>query len=91
MYAKILSRITVNEGWTDPIVARPEHRRREAGRALLLSGLRLLVERGVERAALGNSSENLAMQRLATRVGFRLESAKVWFSKQVEWDADSQV
>jgi mycothiol synthase len=72
-----------NEGWTDPIVVHPEHQRRGVGQALLLTGLRLLADRGVVQAALGTSSENVAMQRLAASVGFRVESTKVWFSKQV--------
>jgi mycothiol synthase len=73
-----------NEGWTDPVTIHPNHQRRGVGKALLLTGLRLLADRGIEQAALGTSSENLAMQRLAVSVGFRIESTKVWFSKQVE-------
>jgi hypothetical protein len=42
-----------------------------------------LKQRGVDTAVLGTSSENVAMQRLAASVGFRVESAKVWFEKQV--------
>jgi len=79
-----------NEGWTDPIVVHPKHQRRGVGRALLLRGLRLLADRGVEQAALGTSSDNLGMQRLAESVGFRLESARVWFSRQVISNVDSQ-
>jgi mycothiol synthase len=79
-----------NEGWTDPIVVHPGHQRRGVGKALLLMGMQLLAEHGVEQATLGTSSDNLAMQRLAESVGFRLESTKIWFSKHVESTADSQ-
>ena len=47
------------------------------------TGLDPLKQRGVDTAILGTSSENVAMQRLAASVGFRVESAKVWFEKQV--------
>jgi len=73
-----------SEGWTDPVAVHPEHQRRGLGRALLLTGMRLLAARGLDQAALGTSSENLAMQRLAASVGFRVESTTVWFSKRLE-------
>ncbi|MBN1148843.1 MAG: GNAT family N-acetyltransferase [Anaerolineales bacterium] len=78
-----------NEGWTDPVAVHPDHQRRGLGRALMLTGLRLLAERGVEQAAVGTSSENLAMQRLAASVGFRLESTTAWFSKAVIGNRDA--
>jgi len=50
---------------------------------LLLTGLRLLRERGVETALVGTSSENEKMQRAAKAVGFRVESNTIWFAKPV--------
>ena len=72
-----------NEGYTDPVAARPEYQGRGLAKALLLTGLRLLRERGVETALVGTSSENEKMQRAAKAVGFRVESATVWFAKPV--------
>jgi mycothiol synthase len=72
-----------NEGYTDPVATHPAHQRRGLARALLLTGLRLLQERGVETATMGTSSENGKMQQAAKAVGFRVESATVWFAKPV--------
>ncbi len=72
-----------NEGYTDPVATHPEYQRRGLARALLLTGLRLLQERGVETALMGTSSENVKMQRAAEAVGFRVKSSTVWFVKPV--------
>jgi mycothiol synthase len=72
-----------NEGYTDPIATHPDFRRRGLARALLLTGLRLLKERGMDTAVLGTSSENMAMQQAARAVGFRLQSTTLWFAKPV--------
>lgn len=71
------------EGYTDPVATHPAFQRRGLARALLLTGCRLLKQRGVETAVLGTSSENVALQRVAKSVGFRVQSAKLWFEKQV--------
>jgi len=70
-----------NEGYTDPVATHPEYQGRGLAKAMLLTGLRLLQERGVETALMGTSSENEKMQRAAKAVGFRVESATVWFAK----------
>ncbi len=49
----------------------------------MLTGLRKLKERGAEKAMLGTSSENTAMQRAAESAGFRLAWSKVWLSKPI--------
>jgi len=71
-----------NEGYTDPVATHPAFQRRGLARALLLTGFRLLKQRGVDTAVLSTSSENTAMQRAAALVGFRVQS-KIWFVKQV--------
>jgi ribosomal protein S18 acetylase RimI-like enzyme len=73
-----------NEGYTDPLATHPKYQRKGLGRALLVVGMQKLKQRGAEWAALGTSSENLAMQRTAQAVGFRLQSSTVWFSKPVD-------
>ncbi len=70
-----------NQGYTDPIGVHPDFQKKGLARALLLTGLRLLQERGIEYATLGTSGENGAMQAAAQSAGFCLESAKVWFTK----------
>ncbi|MGH2593012.1 MAG: GNAT family N-acetyltransferase [Anaerolineae bacterium] len=72
-----------NEGWTEPVGTHPEFRQRGLARALLLTGLSLLKQRGVDAALLGTSSANVAMQRAAESVGFRPLSTIAWFSKPI--------
>lgn len=72
-----------NEGWTDPVGTHPEFRQRGLARALLLTGLSLLKQRGVDAALLSTSSANVAMQRAAESVGFRPLSTIAWFSKPI--------
>lgn len=75
-----------NEGYTDPIATHPDFQRHGLAKALLLTGLHQLKQRGVAAAALGTSSENRAMQNLAQAVGFRVRSTTLWFSKPVSPD-----
>ena len=72
-----------SEGYTDPIGVHPDFQRQGLARALLLTGLKLLHECGLAYAALGTSSENVAMQAAARSAGFQLESTKVWFAKSL--------
>ncbi len=72
-----------NEGYTDPVGTRPDFQRRGLARALMLTGLRALKQRGMDFAVLGTSSENVAMQRTAKAVGFHVESTTLWFSRPV--------
>lgn len=73
-----------NEGYTDPVATHPDFQQRGLAKALLLTGMHKLKERGMERAVLGTSSENTAMQRAAQAAGFRIQSTKLWFAKAVE-------
>jgi ribosomal protein S18 acetylase RimI-like enzyme len=70
-----------SDGYTDPLGVRPDFQKRGIARALLLTGLRLLQERGVTCAVLGTSSENVAMQAVAQSAGFQVECSKIWFFK----------
>ena len=72
-----------SEGYTDPIGVHPDFQKQGLARALMLTGLHLLRERGLAYAMLGTSSENVAMQAAARSAGFQLQSSKVWFSKAV--------
>jgi ribosomal protein S18 acetylase RimI-like enzyme len=71
------------DGFTDPISTHPDYQRRGLSRALVLAGLQRLKARGMDTARTGTSSENVAMQRTAESVGFRLESRTLWFSKRL--------
>jgi ribosomal protein S18 acetylase RimI-like enzyme len=71
------------EGYTDPVATHPDFQRRGLAQALLLTGCHKLKRRGIDTAVLGTSSENVAMQRIAKVVGFRLQSTKIWFAKSV--------
>ena len=70
-------------GWTDPVATHPNFQRRGLARALLLAGMRLLRERGMEFAKLGTSGDNVAMQSTAASVGFRIEYRTLWFARVV--------
>ncbi len=72
-----------DEGYIDTVATHPDFQRRGLARALLLTGLHRLKQRGVTIAMLGTSSENLAMRRSAQAVGFRPHSTTLWFSKLV--------
>ena len=71
------------DGYTDPIATHPAHQRRGLARALVLTGLNLLQQRGVETVHTGTGSDNRAMQQLAESVRFQLTSRTLWFSKSI--------
>jgi mycothiol synthase len=68
-------------GSLDPIGTHPDYQRRGLASALITHGLSILKEKGLQSVQFGTSSENLPMQRLGIRSGFRLKSESVWFSK----------
>lgn len=71
------------EGFTDPVATHPDFQRRGLARALLLTGLRKLQERGIDTAVLGTCSDNEPMLRTAQSVGFRVQTTTCWFSRSV--------
>lgn len=71
-------------GYTDPIGVHPDHQRKGLGTAIVSAGIRKLRELGATRVELGTSSENIAMQKLAEKLGFELVSEKLWFSKEIK-------
>ena len=80
---------SVNEqtkiGFTDPVATHPNYQRMGLARALLLTGMRLLMEHGMASAHLGTSGNNIAMQKTAESVGFKVEYQTIWFSKEVNF------
>lgn len=66
------------------IGTRPELTHQGLGRALLLTGLRLLQERGATSAYLETSESNEPAQRLFLSVGFTHLSTWQWYAKTVE-------
>lgn len=72
-----------SDGFTDPVATRPEFQRQGLAEAVLLAGCAHLKRRGATRARLGTSSDNVAMQRAAESAGYRIESAMLWFSKDI--------
>jgi mycothiol synthase len=71
------------DGHTDPIATHPAYQRRGLARALILTGLSLLKDRGLETARLGTARENLGMLRTAESLGFRIVSETLWFGKTI--------
>jgi mycothiol synthase len=74
----------LSNGYTDPIATHPGFQRRGLSKALILTGLSLLKERQMETACLGTSSDNIAMQRTAESVGFRITSKTFRFGKAIQ-------
>jgi ribosomal protein S18 acetylase RimI-like enzyme len=72
-----------SEGYADLVLTRPGFQHRGLARALLLTGLHELKQRGIDAAVLGTSSDNAAMRRTAEGVGFRLCATTLWFSRPV--------
>jgi len=70
------------DGYTDPVATHPAFQQRGLARALLLTGFRLLKQRGIETARTSTGSWNVAMQRAAQSVGYRAESKTIFFEKQ---------
>ena len=68
---------------TDPIATHPDFQRRGLSRALMLTGLALLKDRGMDSAHLGTSSGNIAMLQAARSVGFRITKNVFWYSKPI--------
>ena len=66
-----IARIGRQEGWVDILGVRRPYRRRGLGRALLLAGLHVLKEAGMESTTLGVDAESLTgATRLYESVGF---------------------
>ncbi|HSG45297.1 MAG TPA: GNAT family N-acetyltransferase [Anaerolineales bacterium] len=70
-------------GDTDPVATHPNNQRMGLARTLILTGMKLLKERGMISAHLGMSGDNIAMQKTAESVGFTIEYTNLWFSKEV--------
>lgn len=66
------------------IGTRPELQRQGLGRALLLTGLNLLRERGATSAYLETSESHGLAQRLFASIGFTQLSSWQWYAKTVE-------
>lgn len=66
------------------IGTRPELQRQGLGRALLLTGLRQMRERGATGAYLETSESHVQAQRLFASVGFTHLSSWQWYAKTVE-------
>jgi mycothiol synthase len=71
-------------GGVGVIGTRPELQRQGLGRALLLTGLSLLRERGATSAYLETSESHVPAQRLFASVGFTHLSSWQWYAKTVE-------
>ena len=70
-----------DRGFTDPVATHPAFQRLGLAKALLLRGLTLLHQHGVETACLGTAGHNHPMQRTAAAAGFRIESERIQFAK----------
>ncbi len=78
---------SVNEqdkiGTTDPVATHPVYQKRGLARALILTGLGKLKQRGMHTAGLGTSAENLALRRTAESVGYYIDHTIIWLEKRM--------
>ncbi len=70
--------------YTDPIGTHPKYQKLGLARALVAYALHLLKNRGAVKTLLGTSSENLAMQKLAELLGFRVFREDIWLTRNLE-------
>ncbi len=70
-------------GYTDPVGTHPGHQCRGLARALILRGLHLLRQRGLNIARLGTSGDNTAMLHTAQSVGFHEKGRSEWYVKKM--------
>jgi ribosomal protein S18 acetylase RimI-like enzyme len=70
-------------GYADPVGTHPFFQRMGLGKAVVSAGLIALKNAGAHTVRLSTSSENFAMQKLASELGFSCVSEKLWFSKAV--------
>jgi mycothiol synthase len=73
----------IRTGSVDSVGTLPVFQRMGLAQALLLAGLPLLKEMGMETAALTTASYNVSMQRAAYRAGFRQASHILYFAKEI--------
>ena len=71
------------DGYTDPMATHPDFQRRGLAKALMLAGMHLLRERGMEAARLSTGCDNVVMQRAAAGVGFQVDFRTVWFARSL--------
>jgi mycothiol synthase len=64
-------------GWTEPVAVHPAHRREGLARALMLTGFRLLRQRGVDVVRTTPWSENTAMVGAARSVGHCIRARRL--------------
>lgn len=70
-------------GSADIAATHPRFQHIGLARALLLAGMGLLKQRGIQIARLGTSKDNIAMQKTAESVGFFVDYRVLWFEKKL--------
>jgi mycothiol synthase len=72
---------SIRLGTTEPVAVASTYRHLGLGRALVLTGLRRLAERGAGIAMLTTETDNTAAHRLYASVGYRLAYTARWFAR----------
>lgn len=71
----------IKEGRTDPIAVAERYRRLGLGRAMVLSGLRLLKERGMDGVLLTTETDSLPAHQLYESLGYQLVYNACWYAR----------
>jgi ribosomal protein S18 acetylase RimI-like enzyme len=78
-------------GHTDPVATHPQYQHLGLSKALLLTSLHLIKQCGMDTARLGTSSDNIAMQKTALSVGFRLVGESWHYTKSFQGTSGSRI
>jgi len=74
----------IKAAWTDPIGIHPGYRKNKLARNLLLYGLNLLSQRGMELAHLATLSTNTGAIKTFQSVGFEIKESRMWWRKTLK-------
>jgi mycothiol synthase len=77
------AREAVMEGHAEPVMVREPYRNHGLGRALVLTGLHALRERGMHVAALTTEQDNAAAHRFYARLGYQHVYDGCWYAREV--------
>jgi len=70
-----------SRGYTDPVAVHPKYHGMGVAKALISRGMVLLADHGITEAVLNTSSDNVRMLKVASSLGYVVESSRVWYSK----------
>ena len=71
-------------GWVGMTGVHPDYRGKKLGKAIVLTGMHELIERGADRIELEVDSENIPARELYYKLGFEKVSETLWFESRLQ-------